>query len=1041
MSAVKRVAAIALFAACAAPAAAQGTASRLRVEYLDAPLTIDVAAPRFSFAPLHPARAAALAAYRIVVAQTFPAVAVAWDSSVVAANSSLNIAYKGAALVSNADYSWTVTWVDNNGTTSAPASSTFSTGLLSAAADWAPADWVSGGAAGELNTFRTELTLASPVTRARLYITALGYGKTYLNGVLTDDHELGQFTTFQQRTLYDVVDVAAQLRVGCNALGVMLGNGWWSEPSIKAGVRQFRLVLSVTMQDGTTSTFSSSNAGGAAGALVFAATAGPVTSDNIYDGETFDGRIAAALAGWNSCGFAPSPAQPWQATVAPAVTPSSYGAVISSHGVLINTDRTFAVVDSGITQPFVGTFVFDFGQNMAGQTTLKVEDCPNGTEITLIHNEILNPDGTVNRNLAKMEGRYICGGSNGMEDYRSLFTYYGFRYVQVNGYPGVPGEEALLAHFVHSDVPQSGEFSSSSPLLNAIQHATRFASWSNLMDVPTDCPQRERRGWLGDAQLSFETVIHNIDGGGFYTKWLNDFADTQVYDNRTMNSDGALPDCIPFYGHGHTDSDPGWGFAAWEITDKFSDYFADDVFDVQWYPNLKWYMDHWVKLANANGGMLNLFDWGDWANYVPGPYAFKTPEYPQFFYVRALEITTKFAKRLGQSADAAYYGGLATAARALYQSTYFNATTNCYAGCTYVSQVFALTLGLAGPQGSPTEQAVWANALDWWSANATHGVPEHFGGGIISLKYSLPLLDAHAATGLALKMHMQTDRAPGFGYWVETGGATTLWEEYDMTATEGTASRNHIMFGAAGSWYFSSIAGLDRAPNSRSYQNLVIRPPPAADIVYTDGNLSLTWATASIDSSMGLVSSSWTTKFSGSGAMCGSVGEDAALELSCEGGGVFTGVTFASFGTWTGSCAAGFSKGACDAATSVEVITKLCVGKSSCSIQASDSVFGDPCPSTVKKLAVSLAGQCGQPAGDPKFELKLVVPVGGAAQVIIPAWGTASSANVTDGAARVWSAGAFVPGTPGVMAGAASADGLSVELTVASGAYDFSVYQ
>ena len=167
--------------------------------------------------------------------------------------------------------------------------------------------------------------------------------------------------------------------------------------------------------------------------------------------------------------------------------------------------------------------------------------------------------------------------------------------------------------------------------------------------------------------------------------------------------------------------------------------------------------------------------WGDWANYIPGPYGFQTPEYPQFFYIRALEITTKFATRLGFSADAAYYGGLATAARALYQSTYFNSTTSCYAGCTYVSQVFALTLGLAGPQGSPTEQAVWANAMSWWAANATHGLAEHFGGGIISLKYSLPLLDAHGNTGLALKMHMQTDRAPGFGYWITTGGATTLW--------------------------------------------------------------------------------------------------------------------------------------------------------------------------------------------------------------------------------------------------------------------------
>lgn len=158
---------------------------------------------------------------------------------------------------------------------------------------------------------------------------------------------------------------------------------------------------------------------------------------------------------------------------------------------------------------------------------------------------------------------------------------------------------------------------------------------------------------------------------------------------------------------------------------------------------------------------------------MPGPYGFQTPEYPQFFYIRALEITTKFATRLGFAADAAYYQGLATAARTLYQSTYYNATTGCYAGCTYVSQVFALTLGLAGPQGSPAEVAVWSHAMDWWTADATKGLPLHFGGGIISLKYSLPLLDAHGEVGLALKMHMQTDRAPGFGYWIETGQATT----------------------------------------------------------------------------------------------------------------------------------------------------------------------------------------------------------------------------------------------------------------------------
>ena len=150
--------------------------------------------------------------------------------------------------------------------------------------------------------------------------------------------------------------------------------------------------------------------------------------------------------------------------------------------------------------------------------------------------------------------------------------------------------------------------------------------------------------------------------------------------------------------------------------------------------------------------------------------AFKTPEYPQFFYVRALEITAKFAARLGFASDAAYYASLAKDARALYVAHFYNATSGCFAGCTYVSQLFALTLGLAGPQGSPSEAAAWARAMEWWAPNSTLGVPEHFGGGIISLKYAMPLLDAHGETGLALKMHLQTDRAPGMGYWIETGG-------------------------------------------------------------------------------------------------------------------------------------------------------------------------------------------------------------------------------------------------------------------------------
>jgi len=343
-------------------------ANRLRVEYLDSPLTIDVPAPRFSWALQHTDRAQAQTAYHLVVS-TAPAAGaptIVWDTGKVASSTSLNVKYAGAPLTSDTDYSWTLTWWDAAGAPSAPASATFSTPLLTPAA-WEGAEWVSSANNGSLNTYRAEFTVAARPVRARLYVHGLGYAKTWVNGALTDDHELGTFTTFQQRTLYDVVDVTALVQPGCNALGVMLGHGWFAQPKVRAGPRQFRLLLALTAGDGTTTRLASSNAGGP---LVFAAAAGPVVADDIYLGETYDARVAASMAGWAACGFSPAPA--WAPTEAPGESPATFGSVISAHGVHIRTDRTYSAL--AITSPLPGVYVVDFGQNMAGQSEITVED-------------------------------------------------------------------------------------------------------------------------------------------------------------------------------------------------------------------------------------------------------------------------------------------------------------------------------------------------------------------------------------------------------------------------------------------------------------------------------------------------------------------------------------------------------------------------------------------------------------------------------------------------------------------------------------------
>jgi hypothetical protein len=230
--------------------------------------------------------------------------------------------------------------------------------------------------------------------------------------------------------------------------------------------------------------------------------------------------------------------------------------------------------------------------------------------------EMVFANGSVNNIFANapMRAQYTCAGGGGTEVYRTLFSYFGFRFSQLSGFPGTPDEGSLVAHFVHSALPAVGEFQSSSAHLNAVQHATRYAFGSNLMDVPTDCPQRERRGWLGDAQITVEAVLHNFDGALFYRKWLRDFVDAQALSNETMGGGGALPDCVPYYDHGHVEADPGWGIAAWNVASLYASYFDDGDFEEEYYPSLRAYIEHWVALASSHGGSLPFAYYGKYAN-------------------------------------------------------------------------------------------------------------------------------------------------------------------------------------------------------------------------------------------------------------------------------------------------------------------------------------------------------------------------------------------------------------------------------------------
>eukprot|EP00038_Savillea_parva_P019866 m.29376 g.29376 ORF g.29376 m.29376 type:complete len:1049 (+) comp4590_c0_seq1:93-3239(+) len=1005
---------------------------RLRTEYLDTPLTIDQSIPRFSWALAHTGRDVRQVGYAINVWE-LPSQKMVWASQHVVSNRSVNVPYNGSPLSSDTDYGWSVQWTDLLGQTSEPTNTTFSTALLTPA-DWHSAAWVSSPSNGSLNTYRTTFHVTGPVTRARLYVAGLGFAKTYINGNLTDSHELGQFVTFQKRVLYDCVDVTSLVTAGSNALGIMLGNGWFADSSIGAGPPQFRLLLSVTTSNGLVTMYTSAvhaaedattdngqrvehaqravdtegdlervfkrqersrhdphpnphhtAPNGTAPATVtplsFMATVGPSVVPAVNLGEVYDGRVAAALRGFSTVGYTPGANPSWAPATSPDVGPGHYGSVMSTHTVTINTDRDYPAV--ALTQPSPGVYVFDFGQNMAGQVTLKVAGCDAGHVISMQHTEILYPDGHAHNAFCERPKYWLCGvqqmanytcnggqGPGGEETYRVTFVSMGFRYVQVLGFPGTPTLASLTAHFIHSTLEPVGQFVSSSLVLNKIQHATHYAALSNAMDIPTDCPQRERRGWLGDAQIAFETVLHNFDTGAFYTKWVRDLADTQEYNAATLGTQGALPDCAPFYGHGKAEADPGWGIAGWVVPMGMAEYFDDNRLDTMWYPHAKAYADHWMAVAMNNSGVLPLISYGDWGNVIPGPLSFKPEIYPQFFYVQGLTMQSQLARRLGYSADAETYTTAANAAKAVLLKRFFNATTACFGNCTDVEQIMGLASG-ALPDGSVAETAAWSNAISWFDAsNTTH--PERFGGGIVSLKLLYPLLDKFNMSDLGLKFQLHTDAPPSFGYWMAQN-ATTMWEDWTNSATEfnsGLNSYNHIMFGSTGVWYYTTLAGMKKAPGTRSWNSLIIAPP-------RDGLLQiLDWANASIDTPIGTIRSAWS---------------------------VPTHSTITSRSTPTSASAAASAAAPASATATAPAATADRLGE--------------------------------------VYRLDITVPPNAAAVVDVPTVGPATTASVLEGGHAVWSGGKFVPGVAGVVSATVGTDGRSIVFQVMSGTYSFIVQQ
>ncbi|MDD8026950.1 MAG: glycoside hydrolase family 78 protein [Acidobacteriota bacterium] len=802
------------------------TPQSLRCENLVDPEGIDATVPRlsWSFAPeSNPVRGQKQTAYQILVAGD-PATLAAgrgdlWDSGRVESDTPFGIAYAGRPLASHRPCFWKVRiWdLDRRASTwSAPAR--WSMGILT------PGEWTGTWirAAGELDgapgpLFRKTFDVRGGLKRAVISICGLGYYELRLNGAKVGDRVLDPlFTRYDKRAVYATYDVGDRLRPGRNALGVMLGKGfynvdfrdeWDFDKAPWRGTPTLLCQLRLEYADGSVET--------AASDATWRTIDGPVRRDGIRNGEGYDARFEKP--GWDTADFDDSG---WQAAVAGGGPKGVLRAGMAPPIRVMATIRPL-----GITEPKPGLFVFDLGQNMAGWARLHVSG-PAGSKIVLRYGERLVADGTVDqKEIAKFvrgvpfqtDSYTLKGG--GEEVWEPRFAYHGFRWVEAAGFPCRPTLESLDGRVVHTSFEPAGDFASSDDLLNAIQQMTLWSYRSNFVGIPTDCPHREKNGWTGDAHLAAEQAMFNWRNTAAYESWLRDFKDEQ-------RPDGDYAGIIPTSGWGYGIG-PAWDSAYLLIPWYLYVYTGDTRPIEEHYDAWKRYLDYLGRQAK---GLIVDVGLGDW---VPAKTVTPTAITSTGYYYGDAVLMSRFAALLGKADDARVYAGLAEDIRRAFQAAFIK-DDGSVGNDSQTALSCALFQDLAAPA---RREAIFAklvqNVLDQ---------DGHLDVGILGAKYLFRVLADNGRTDLALRVVRQTT-PPSYGDWLKRG-ATTLWEDWG----DGS-SRNHVMFGDISAWFYQYLAGINADPEKPAFRHIILRPNPAG---------ALTFAKAWHESPFGRIESEWT---------------------------------------------------------------------------------------------------------------------------------------------------------------------------------------
>lgn len=820
----------------------------LKVEYRKNPLGIDNLNPRISWKLIGNARGIKQSAYKIQVSSDEKFSNIIWDTSFVKSEQSVHVKYDGPELKSKTRYYYRVKIKDQDGHESEWSNTAYwEMGLVNKnewEAEWITSDYKNQNEKTQpCPIFRKDFSVDENIKQARAYISSLGLYELSLNGKRVGDYYFTPgWTTYDQRLQYQTYDVTNLLKEGDNALGVILGDGWYKGDLMWNDKRSFYgdqtaviMQLHIIYQDGREELIKTDQN--------WKSTAGPIIMSDIYQGEIYDAR--EEIPGWNQPSFN---AEDWSEVI-----------ILEQDKKILLAQENEAVKKIEKVEPEkifttpAGETVIDMGQNMVGWVNFKVEGKA-GDKVVLKHAEVLDQEGnfyTGNLRGAEQKVEYILKG-DGQESFEPHFTFQGFRYIKLEKYPG----EAKLADFtgvvLHSDMERTGEFSCSNSMINKLFENIIWGQKGNFLDIPTDCPQRdERLGWTGDAQVFVQTASYNMNTALFFTKWLRDLKCEQI-DNGSIPA--VIPDpevnisaderIIPVEIE-HTSA--AWGDAAVIVPWTIYLIYRDKRILEEQYESMKAYIEY-IRNQGENEYLWNTgFHFGDWLALDSKENSYKGATSDDFvataFYAYSTSLLLKTAEVLKNKEDINEYSDLLKNIKENFRKE-FVTPNGRLSEPTQTAHVLALYFDLIKEENRKRIIDTLAEYVDQRDGHLTTG--------FVGTPYLCHVLSNNGYPELAYKL-LEREEYPSWLYPV-TKGATTIWEHWDSIKEDGSFwpdamnSFNHYAYGAIGDWLYQVVGGINTVEDKPGFKKSIIAPKPGG---------SLKSAKASHKSMYGEIKSEW----------------------------------------------------------------------------------------------------------------------------------------------------------------------------------------